>query len=388
MYSYYTAIIILIWYALGILCLLIWENDRLPRADKRMLCLTYALIALSSLAEWLGVQFNGNPNYPLWALKAAKCADYILTPMAGGALILQLRPKIRLRNLMIGLLAFNTLLQLVSSFTDWMITVDASHHYSHGAVYFLYMVLCLVIVGIVVISFILYGQNFRRQNRKSLFAISGLIIIGIVMQEALPGYYRTSYLALTLAAAMIFIHYNEFSSLTLDEKVAVQKVQIDTDALTGLHSRYAYSHALSAYDTGALPDDLVVFIIDINGLKQVNDSMGHDAGDELIIGASTCIRDVMSQVDRCYRTGGDEFVIFANLSKDDAAELKQKLSREAASWHGKTVQSLSLSIGHALAADHPGFSAEQLVREADMAMYAAKAEYYNKEGQNRRQYRR
>ena len=388
MYSYYTAITILIWYALGILCLLIWENDRLPRTDKLMLCLTYALIALSSLAEWFGVQLDGNTGYPVWCLKAAKCADYILTPMANGALILQLRPKSSWRNLLIGLLAFNTLLQLVSAFTGWMITVDASHHYSHGAAYFLYIVLSLIMVGIVVISFLLYGQQFRRRNRKSLFAIIGLIIIGLAMQEALPGYYRTFYLALTLAAAMIFIHYNEFSSMTLDEKVAVQKVQIDTDALTGLHSRYAYSCILKAYNTGALPNDLAVFIIDINGLKQINDSMGHGAGDELIIGTSTCIRNVLGNVDRCYRTGGDEFVIFANLGKEEAADLLQKLKQETANWHGKAVQSLSVSIGHALAADYPGFSAEQLVREADMAMYAAKSEYYNTEGRNRRQFRR
>ena len=388
MYSYYTSINILIWYALGILCLLVWENDRLPRTDKRLLYLTYVLIAVSSFAEWCGVQLDGNTYYPAWALKTAKCLDYILTPMAGGALILQLRPKIHWRRTLIGLLAFNTCFQIVSAFTDWMITIDASNRYSHGMAYGLYIVLCLAIIALVVISYVIYGQKFRRQNRKSLYAIVGLIMLGIAMQESIPGYYRTTYLALTLAAAMIFIHYNEFSSLNLDDQVAVQQIQIDNDTLTGLYNRYAYSRALKEYDTGQLPEDLVIFMLDINGLKRVNDTMGHDAGDELIIGAAACIKKVFKGSARCFRTGGDEFAVLANFTREEAEALAENLKRETAHWHGTMVTSLSMAVGFALAADFPGFDVEQLGREADMAMYAAKTEYYHMAGHDRRRSRR
>ncbi|MBR5705734.1 MAG: diguanylate cyclase, partial [Deltaproteobacteria bacterium] len=62
---------------------------------------------------------------------------------------------------------------------------------------------------------------------------------------------------------------------------------------------------------GAPPEDLAVFSIDVNGLKTVNDSLGHDAGDELIRGAADCISAAFGQTGKCYRTGGDEFVVLA-----------------------------------------------------------------------------
>ena len=52
MIDYYTSIVLLSWMALGVLSVLIWENDRLTSSDKRLLYLTYALIAVSALAEW------------------------------------------------------------------------------------------------------------------------------------------------------------------------------------------------------------------------------------------------------------------------------------------------------------------------------------------------
>ena len=123
MFNYYTAVILMCWMALSILSLLIWENDRMARSDKQLLYLTYALIMLSSLAEWCGVRLDGNPRVPVWVLLAVKCADFTLTPLAGGALALQMRLRPPWRWALIGILSFNTLYQLVAAFTGWMVTV-------------------------------------------------------------------------------------------------------------------------------------------------------------------------------------------------------------------------------------------------------------------------
>lgn len=387
MFNYYTAVILMCWMALSILSLLIWENDRMARSDKQLLYLTYALIMLSSLAEWGGVRLDGNMNVPVWCLIAVKCADYILTPMAGGALALQMRLRPPWRWALIGILSFNTLYQLVAAFTGWMVTVDEAHRYTHRLGYILYIVLCLCIIALVCLSFVLYGQMFRKHNRKSLYAIIAFIAVGVGIQESMPGNFRTTYLALTMGAALMFIHYTEFSFLKLDDQVAVQQHQIDTDALTGLSSRHAYTDALKAL-SAVLPEDLAVFIIDINGLKEVNDSKGHEAGDELIRGAAKCIRNVFGGEAHCYRTGGDEFAVLANLSRMEAENMISRLKWETARWRGEAGQSLSLAIGCALALEHPQYDIQQLLREADMAMYASKAEYYSKDGHNRRRYRR
>ena len=58
MFYYYSCILLLCWIALGVLCVLVSECGQIRRADKRPFYLTYALIACSALAEWLGIRMN------------------------------------------------------------------------------------------------------------------------------------------------------------------------------------------------------------------------------------------------------------------------------------------------------------------------------------------
>ena len=373
------------WFALAALCVLVWENDRISPTDKRLLYLTYAIIAFAALAEWFGVYLDSREDIPRWLLRAVKCADYILTPLAGGGLVLQMHLHNRWCNVLLGLLIANTLFQLVSLFNGWMITVDSQNHYVHGPLYCAYMGVSMLIIIIMVIEFVIYGQAFRRQNRLSLYAIMLFVIIGVTMQEVLPTGPRVIYMTLTMGAALLFIHYSEFASQEMEDHLSAQQIQIDTDVLTGMLSRRAYSQALKAYESvEQLPADLVAFAIDINCLKQTNDTLGHEAGDELIIGAASCIKNAISEKTNCYRTGGDEFVLLFHGTKADAEAVLSRLNTETEHWHSNSGVKLSMSAGYALASDYPDHTAETLVREADFAMYAAKAAFYKKNGIDRR----
>ena len=163
--NYYSINIILTWVTLIILSVLVRENDRIARRDAASYYLTYGVIALAALAEWLGLRFNGDPSIPVWALQAVKCADYILTPLAGGALIAQLHRRSIFRVLIQSILAVNTAFQLAAVFSGWMITVDERHFYSHGPLYEIYIALYLLLIVLVVLEYVTYGRSFRRQNR-------------------------------------------------------------------------------------------------------------------------------------------------------------------------------------------------------------------------------
>ena len=69
---YYTPLIILCWITLAVLAILVKENNRIPNQDKRILYLAYAVTAFAALAEWMGVQLNGNADIPEWILRAVK----------------------------------------------------------------------------------------------------------------------------------------------------------------------------------------------------------------------------------------------------------------------------------------------------------------------------
>lgn len=225
MYSYYTFILILCWIALLAMCILAHENDRMPRENKRLLYATYLLVAVSAFAEWCGVQLDGRMDMPVFMLRLAKCADYILTPAAGGALVMQMRLQNNWQKAMNRILIANAVLQIVSVPGEWMVVIDAKNHYSHGPLFPVYLCVCLSIILLIIAQYVLYGRIFRRQNRVSLYAIMFLVVAAIAIQELTTGF-RTAYIGMTMGAALMFIHYTEFSQLAADETLAEQRIQL------------------------------------------------------------------------------------------------------------------------------------------------------------------
>ncbi len=224
--DYYTSILILCWFALAVMFVLVYENDRIPRKDKRLMYLTYLLVGVSAFAEWIGVHFDGRVDLPDWILRTAKLADYTFTPMAGGAMILQMRLKNIWQKIMAILITANAGLQLISLPAGWMVVIDAQNHYSHGPLYPIYVAICFAIIALIIVQFILYGNRFKRHNRFSVYAIMFLVMTAFAMQLLLPSGYRTVYIGMTFAVALLFIHYTEYSQLAADETMSDQRIQL------------------------------------------------------------------------------------------------------------------------------------------------------------------
>lgn len=382
--TYYTSVIFLTWFMLLILGVLVKENDRLSKKDKKIRYFAYAIIAVSSLAEWSGVMLNGCRDIPGWFIRIDKFFDYFLTPFAGGIIVLQFRDRNIFHKLIVVTIAINTVFQFISIFTGWVFYVDETNHYSHGRFYFIYVFFYLSIIILSIVQFAIYGKKFRRQNIFSLYCIVMFTIVGIAMQELLGGEVRTAYISLTIGFALLFIHYSEFSQLAADDKIHEQMIQITVDPLTGISNRYAYAQALKDIDKEKLAKNTVVFSIDINSLKKINDTLGHSAGDELICAAADLISTVFMEYGICYRTGGDEFVVLTKMEKDMIDVLISQLEEKTSVWHGKSVSDLSLSIGSACISDNPEISIENLINIADKEMYKAKLAYYISTGNERR----
>ena len=385
MLKYYTAISVIVWLALLILCTLVYENDRINTGKRKIFYLTYVLIFTASLAEWVGVYISGITGIPTVCLRIVKCIDYILTPIAGAALVGQMRLRNVWTKILNVVILFNTLIQLVSFFTGWMTIVDEKHYYHHGPLYNIYIGEYVIVLLLVIILFLNYGKNFRKQNRLSIYLVMVFMLVGIIMQEGLGKDVRTAYLAMTIGATLMFIHSTEYSQQKKDDELLEQRIQIKTDALTGLLSRYAYNNALDKYTTD-MPESLVAFSIDINGLKRVNDTLGHEAGDELICGAAACIKNVFDEVGSCYRTGGDEFIVLASMSKNEAVKCVQDIEKLTKNWTGSLVDSLALSVGYAVLEEHKDCNCSELIQVADKQMYMAKDEYYRTTKIDRRKF--
>ena len=158
-----------------------------------------------------------------------------------------------------------------------------------------------------------------------------------------------------------------------------------TDELTRLYNRRRYEEDLDELRNNQTSDDLVVFSIDVNGLKIVNDTKGHAAGDELIKGAADCLALSIGKVGRVYRTGGDEFMAIAHTEAPERAY--EEMKKSVNDWRGTYTDRLSVSVGYAAAANHPDATVDDLEHLADTAMYAEKEAHYQKRGNDRRRSR-
>ncbi len=157
-----------------------------------------------------------------------------------------------------------------------------------------------------------------------------------------------------------------------------------TDELTGLSNRRGYDTDMAAYHDRAMEPDFVIFSVDVNGLKEANDTKGHVAGDELLMATAECLTTVIGPIGKVYRTGGDEFL--ATAMTDAPSEVLEQIRSRSAEWRGAYGETLSLSVGYAAHSEHPDADIHGLEIQADQMMYRAKSRYYNAPGTDRRRH--
>lgn len=176
-----------------------------------------------------------------------------------------------------------------------------------------------------------------------------------------------------------------FSDISrLKEQEQKLRVLAHYDALTGLPNRVLFSDrlqqamALSRRQGGKL----AVVYIDLDEFKPVNDAFGHEAGDQLLIEIASRMRAVLREEDTLARLGGDEFAaIVMNVQQEDSLEglLVRLLARVAEPvWVANHSVEVSASIGYTLFPQTEDLDGDQLLRQADQAMYQAKHQGRNR----------
>jgi diguanylate cyclase (GGDEF)-like protein/PAS domain S-box-containing protein len=170
-----------------------------------------------------------------------------------------------------------------------------------------------------------------------------------------------------------------FSDITLlKEQQRRLEIIAHYDALTGLPNRVLLADRMhqAMVQAERRQQQLAVAYIDLDGFKGVNDKYGHDAGDQLLMAVANHMKSSLREGDTLARLGGDEFVaLLLDLADTDAANLI--LERLLKSVHQPTVignvtVELSASIGVTFYPQEGDQEADQLLRQADQAMYQAK----------------
>jgi diguanylate cyclase (GGDEF)-like protein/PAS domain S-box-containing protein len=149
------------------------------------------------------------------------------------------------------------------------------------------------------------------------------------------------------------------------------------DELTGLYNRRGFLEVAAQAHSVALRDarPATLVFVDLNGMKRINDELGHDTGDAALVDTADVLQQALHESDVVARLGGDEFAVFAlDFTPLDLESLRQRLRQLAdeRTTESKRPFRLSMSVGGAYLPVGSTTSLSDLLEQADAAMYAQK----------------
>jgi diguanylate cyclase (GGDEF)-like protein len=156
--------------------------------------------------------------------------------------------------------------------------------------------------------------------------------------------------------------------------LALAQLQAATDGLTGLPNRRAVQDTLKRMvaQSARTVSPLAALLLDLDHFKNINDTLGHDVGDEALAAVGVALRNVVRDSDFVGRYGGEEFlVLLPDTTKDSALEVAESVRQAVARLHTPKLDRITASIGVAVLPDDAG-DASALLRSADRALYSAK----------------
>ena len=173
------------------------------------------------------------------------------------------------------------------------------------------------------------------------------------------------FIVIFISVLLVFL-YSRYRQFRRFDKLA------HIDSMTGLPNRRSYEEAFQKLSKGNLPLRFVIGCMDVDGLKRVNDTLGHAAGDEIIKGAAEILSSLITPYGKLYRCGGDEFVALFECDHNELNKLKYDIKDLTLKWKGKLVDRLSFSCGFVENSEIAGATLSELHHLADERMYKEK----------------
>ena len=210
--------------------------------------------------------------------------------------------------------------------------------------------------------------------------ISSLMAAPLIRDQEIVGFLGVDNPAEHIGDMALLRSVADFVTADLEKRRLIEELRHVgcTDMLTGLKNRNEYMWKLNELKKKKL-HSLGVIFIDMNGLKQMNDTKGHEYGDAMIRKTAECIIKYTS--DNAYRIGGDEFIaLWEEITREEFDDKVEKLKREFAG-----IKEYTISMGHIL--EEGEIDIQQQVKKADASMYEAKQAYYQNRHNDRRKRR-
>ena len=255
--------------------------------------------------------------------------------------------KKKIRITVLCLAAFNAILSVASVFNGCIFSFDDMGNRSLGSLATVPYILSFIYIALLLVASL---NKFRLGfKNESLFIF--LLSIFIVAATIMNAVFHFKFLISGMAVLSCTFYYLFFTTETLTR-----------DALTGAFNRHSFYKDIENMKR----HQMFVISMDLNGLKTINDTQGHDEGDKAILSVSDSVFEILPMKCRFYRMGGDEFEILYPHATYSDVELTTNKLKEAVAKKG---YSIAIGFGEY----KKGMDFDNVFREVDAMMYEDKA---------------
>ena len=212
------------------------------------------------------------------------------------------------------------------------------------------------------------------------YCVSDEYLIGVIQKrdainKDMPGLLLMVFFFLLVSALVIGLIVKHMTNRIIEEHI-----NANIDVMTGFLNRRVYEEDMKEAERAGMAEDFVYVSIDINDLKEVNDTFGHEEGDNLIIGAAGCMKKAFGDYGKIYRIGGDEFVALINVSDVELKGILRNYAVFQQRWSERSGRELSTACGFVAVREDANRSIVDMARLADKRMYEEKAKFHHGRG--------
>ena len=342
--------LILVLLVLGII-LLLNNHSKIGNKDLSYFKYVVIFIVIQIVADTLEGHYGSLDHVTIYRY-ICSIIGYIARPFILYALICGINNYKKSRRLLIIPGLVNALLYLSAFFTDIVFSFSSDNNFVRGPLG--YTVHTVSLIYYIFFIYYLFKSYSRIRKEEKVFLLTTVSFpIAAVVIETFDLSTVNNILNYAILISVLFFY------------IFVYIYYSRRDTLTGLFNRQAFYEDMKCFDN----DITSVFSIDMNGLKAINDTHGHDAGDYALVNISNALSNTISDKIYIYRLGGDEFSILCrNMKKKDVEKFNTNLVGEIA------ATDYTCSIGYSIRKKDE--SINRLYKDADDKMYRAKNKFY------------
>ncbi len=289
---------------LSIACLVIGiyhlhQNYSFQReAVKWFECLA-SIIICNIVIDTLYYTFAGQPYVVKDVLYGLKFIEFSINPFIPLAIIELFRAQHPVRenkrtvdkiyHIAVALCIINMIVLLVDLYIHFIYTIDDNNNYQRGSLIIIPMVILFTCVGLSLKVIQNFSANIQHASRRTIISFCIIVGAGYLIRLII---FETNFdwLCVMIAYYLLLIY--------------TYSMTMKIDPLTRLFNRNVYNHYIERIDFPT-----IIFMMDANNFKQINDKHGHNCGDETLKALADCILAVFEKTSYCFRIGGDEFCV-------------------------------------------------------------------------------